>query len=254
MAESTIYRELEEKYATIEQKLRVLQSQYDALKEDHRDLRTQYARLSAEAMRLQSLRSSEVSRVNQEFIANQYPPTQHSTTAFAVASAMASSITHSASDSYHMITDNIAIGDLLSDYTPFDVVINLNFECNSLHFNHHDLKTSTSVNKQVTYIAIYDSPEEKAFMKMVLYSVIPTLIQFLRQYPLSKVLFHCYAGISRSASLGIALLAHMENLSYEVAFERVKEKRGQVKPNSGFVEAIKEYLEETRQVENMVLI
>ena len=109
-------------------------------------------------------------------------------------------------------------------------------------------------SQAINVIAMYDNPLEKDYMKMVLHSMIPVLVHHIRRNPSIKILFHCYAGISRSGSLGVAFMAHLFGLTYDEALRRIREKREQVDPNPGFVEAINEYLEEIRQIENMVIV
>eukprot|EP01027_Heterolobosea_sp_BB2_P012439 GEZU01018032.1.p2 GENE.GEZU01018032.1~~GEZU01018032.1.p2 ORF type:complete len:123 (+),score=39.38 GEZU01018032.1:574-942(+) len=54
-----------------------------------------------------------------------------------------------------------------------------------------------------------------------------------------NVLVHCQAGVSRSASVVIGYLMHSRKLPYAEAFKLVKEKRGIIAPNSGFVKQLK---------------
>lgn len=56
-----------------------------------------------------------------------------------------------------------------------------------------------------------------------------------------RVFVHCFAGISRSASIVIAYLMHSQEISYETAFEKCRQKRGVIEPNPGFVEQLKGY-------------
>ena len=239
------FGELIKKYNEIEAKLAVLQTQYDTLKNDNIDLKTQCARLSTENMKLQSKYSAKVVQENQVFINDQYESRQN------ILYAFDEEIVRNA---YTMITDNVAIGNYASPYEAFDIVINICFLGNSTKYKHHDMATNTHNGRQITHVAMYDSPDEKVYMKMTLHSIIPVLIHHIKRNPLIKVLFHCFAGVSRSGSFGVAFVAHLEGYTYEEALQKVKEKRPQVDPNPGFVEAIKEYLEEIRQVESMVIV
>ncbi len=56
-----------------------------------------------------------------------------------------------------------------------------------------------------------------------------------------KVLFHCAAGVSRSASFVIAYLMKANQISYLQAYNLVKTKRPIIRPNSGFVQQLQEY-------------
>eukprot|EP01084_Bolivina_argentea_P054902 100682_1 len=57
----------------------------------------------------------------------------------------------------------------------------------------------------------------------------------------NKILVHCFAGISRSATIIIAYLMKVKGMSYDDAFSFVKEKREVIEPNNGFVEQLKKY-------------
>ena len=57
----------------------------------------------------------------------------------------------------------------------------------------------------------------------------------------SKILIHCQAGRSRSATILIAYFMRKYNISYMKAYEFVKSKRSIINPNKEFVEALKEY-------------
>ena len=51
----------------------------------------------------------------------------------------------------------------------------------------------------------------------------------------TNVLVHCYAGVSRSASLVLAFLMKHHKLSLKDAFRKVKSVRTQIDPNEGFI-------------------
>ena len=56
-----------------------------------------------------------------------------------------------------------------------------------------------------------------------------------------RVLVHCNAGVSRSAAITIAYLMKTRNLSYDAAWDTVKEKRPAINPNLGFILQLKNY-------------
>ena len=56
-----------------------------------------------------------------------------------------------------------------------------------------------------------------------------------------RVLVHCWAGVSRSASLILAFLMNQYELSYRNAFIYVKIKRSIINPNWGFNIQLKKY-------------
>lgn len=55
----------------------------------------------------------------------------------------------------------------------------------------------------------------------------------------NKVLIHCYAGVSRSATVTIAYLIHKNLMSYEESIEYVRKARHWINPNGGFRRRLK---------------
>ncbi|KAF5370985.1 hypothetical protein D9615_010001 [Tricholomella constricta] len=56
-----------------------------------------------------------------------------------------------------------------------------------------------------------------------------------------NVLVHCQQGISRSPAIVIAYLIRNHGMSYDNAYALLKRKRACIKPNSGFVAALREW-------------
>ncbi|KAL1746871.1 protein-tyrosine phosphatase-like protein [Schizophyllum fasciatum] len=56
-----------------------------------------------------------------------------------------------------------------------------------------------------------------------------------------NVLVHCQQGVSRSAAVVIAYLIRNQGMTYDSAFALCKQRRACVKPNSGFVTALREW-------------
>lgn len=54
-----------------------------------------------------------------------------------------------------------------------------------------------------------------------------------------NILVHCYAGISRSASIVIAYLIMKYGISLQDVYNYVKSKRNIINPNYGFIEQLK---------------
>ena len=55
------------------------------------------------------------------------------------------------------------------------------------------------------------------------------------------VLVHCYAGVSRSATLAIAYLISQKHMPFSNAFKLVKLRRPQAQPNPGFYRQLIEF-------------
>jgi protein-tyrosine phosphatase len=71
----------------------------------------------------------------------------------------------------------------------------------------------------------------------------PKVLHIMETMP-KPVLFHCYMGISRSASLVIAYLIYDMKIDYIEAFRRVKMKRTQISPNASFRKQLREWEKE----------
>lgn len=56
-----------------------------------------------------------------------------------------------------------------------------------------------------------------------------------------KVLVHCQAGVSRSATVCIAYIMYKNNMQLEEAFDHVRSRRGVISPNLNFMQQLKEY-------------
>ena len=54
-----------------------------------------------------------------------------------------------------------------------------------------------------------------------------------------KILVHCVAGSSRSATIVIAYIMWSKKMTYSKAFNFVKNKRSIIYPNTGFIEQLK---------------
>lgn len=133
------------------------------------------------------------------------------------------------------ITDKIAVGDYQSNYGPFDVVVNLNYSANGV--NRHEINRTTENGKKIYRIGLLDSPDEP--MLEILKQLIPELLMI---NPDPTILFHCYAGISRSSTCAAAYYAKKNNVSADKALEALVERRSFIRPNPGFLDALKQYL------------
>ena len=72
--------------------------------------------------------------------------------------------------------------------------------------------------------------------------IIPDLVSYYRINKNIKILFHCFAGISRSSTMAIAFLCMAKNYSLRDAYSLALSKRSIIKPNNGFIRQLKEYL------------
>jgi hypothetical protein len=136
---------------------------------------------------------------------------------------------------YDMITNLIAVGDCESSYDDFDIIINLFLEDNGCDLN--QVIYVEDNGKKIYNLGLIDRPEYKDTALYLLTYIIPELVSQENK----KILFHCYAGVSRSATFAIAFLMATHKLSIEDAYDLVKSKRSIIHPNYGFIEALNEF-------------
>lgn len=134
---------------------------------------------------------------------------------------------------YNYITDNIAIGDSMSSYNDFDIIVNLYLEENGCEFNQIIFENK---NKIICKVGMMDHPS----LDDVMLSLLCRLIPYLITYKEKKILFHCQAGISRSATVAIAYIMVLYNMTVKEAYDMVISKR-KVKPNTGFMKALENF-------------
>lgn len=135
---------------------------------------------------------------------------------------------------YNWIDDNVAIGDYDSDYNDFDIIVNL--DCPNNGVSHHSIEMECSKEKHIYRIGCYDS--EKEDMEGLIKTIIPELASYYFKDNNIKILFHCYAGISRSSTLAISFLCIAKNYPLWVAYKLVKSNRTIVNPNRGFMNCL----------------
>ena len=143
-------------------------------------------------------------------------------------------------DFYNFITDTIAIGDYRSSYEQVPIIVNANFPYN--HVTLDSLKTfecKQDFRKHTVYsIGLRDSIHEpiNKFIDLLM----PLLKKEYEKRPHTKILFHCFAGKSRSVVLAISYLIEVHNMKLDDALKLVYEKRSIVCPNDGFMKYLYE--------------
>lgn len=100
----------------------------------------------------------------------------------------------------------------------------------------YDEQSSYKEHENIDYFWIYLSdtflePIDKYFKDT---------FEFIQSSP-GPVLVHCWAGVSRSASIVIAYLMKLKNLSFLEAYQHVKKYRNIIDPNEGFCDQLVNY-------------
>jgi hypothetical protein len=141
---------------------------------------------------------------------------------------------------YHFIIDRIAIGDARTSYAPFDIVLNLNFPYNRVKLG--EIQVIKHSDKIFINCGIEDDDDEKREEEMrdIFFRLLHTLENELKDIShLPTILFHCYAGISRSATIAILFLSKFLNIDPSNVYEIAKMKRKCILPNKLFKKILK---------------
>ncbi|CAF1608598.1 unnamed protein product [Rotaria sp. Silwood1] len=149
-------------------------------------------------------------------------------------------IDNSPDEKLHHIIDGVYIG---SQDSAFNIAA-LN-ECKITHILNVATGIKNAFPDQFKYlnIELLDVPETN------IYKVFTRTNEFIQQAVTNngRVLIHCNAGISRSASIALAYLLGIHRMKYEDAYQLLKTTRSNIKPNDGFVQQLKQYAEEIAQ-------
>jgi protein-tyrosine phosphatase len=130
--------------------------------------------------------------------------------------------------SYHMITNTIAIGDHTSSYEPFDVIFNFNYPQNGATLG--KIHTTETSEKIIYLIGLLDTT---IYTIQLLY-IFMELGPYLAKSKGKRILFHCYAGISRSSTAAIIYFMMTTYLSLDAIFRLLLDKRPFINPNPAF--------------------
>ena len=128
---------------------------------------------------------------------------------------------------YDMITEDVAIGSYQASYEPFDLIVNLDYPYNHVKLNEVSYKIEN--NKHIIRCGYEDGTYAGWTSEKLEH-----ILEMIKDTNKKKILFHCYAGVSRSSTLEIAYLARCENKTTAEMYEFVKQKRPRINPNSHF--------------------
>lgn len=143
---------------------------------------------------------------------------------------------------YHFVTDQVAVGSCSTPYEPFEVIFNLNYPENEAR--HHDHKVRFQDGRCIVHFGLIDSEEDAEYMK----KVVRLMNELIPSIKSKKVLFHCFAGYSRSVTLAAAYLCLSGKCqTVEEGVEMVRSSRKYVGPNAALIEATREVVANIRQ-------
>jgi protein-tyrosine phosphatase len=151
-------------------------------------------------------------------------------------------------NSYHYITPLVAIGNRETPYHDFDIIINLNFPYNNIQHRNVRVENDTENSKQVFTVGLSDHEQDEIYFET---EFLPVMLAELgkEENRNKSILFHCYAGISRSASSAIAYLKKYDpDFQYRSLldiFNYTRDKRYVVCPNYCFLLAMSRYFNDT---------
>ena len=140
------------------------------------------------------------------------------------------------SSSFDMITDNVAIGDWTSSYEPFDVIFNFNYPNNNAQEQqiHRCCVNHKNKEKIIYTIGLYDT----TIFNDSLINIFLRLLPHLPSHNGKRILFHCYAGVSRSSTAAIIYYMISTNLSFKSIYDMIAAKRPQICPNPAFIKIL----------------
>jgi protein-tyrosine phosphatase len=135
-----------------------------------------------------------------------------------------------------MITNNIGVGSCDSNYKDFDVIIDLNYPENNVKEGEIDFYKKDK--KIIIKIGLIDREIKENESYKYIREIIPVIYKY---YSDKNILFHCYAGMSRSAFFAVAYLSYSEKITIKEAYDLVKSKRKFIKINKGFMNALEKF-------------
>ena len=130
--------------------------------------------------------------------------------------------------SYDMITNTVAVGDFTSSYEPFDIIFNFNYPQNGATLG--KIHKTMEHEKIIYTIGLLDT----TVYNMELLSIFTELGPYLTNVNGKRILFHCYAGISRSSTAAIMYFMMTTCLPLETIFKMIQSKRSIIDPNPAF--------------------
>ena len=134
---------------------------------------------------------------------------------------------------FHMITDDVAIGDYTTSYDNFDVIFNFNYPYNGVTLGAIDTEIDYDcgeIQQTVYKVGLLDTTIYSDMLMEIFIKLIPYLIESKNK----RILFHCYAGISRSTTAAILYFMLTTTMTLDQIYTLITSKRSHVNPNPTF--------------------
>lgn len=128
---------------------------------------------------------------------------------------------------YDMVNDRVAIGSYQAPYDPFDVVVNLSYPENGVEQGEirHGMENTSYVIR-----CGFDDNDGLSSEKM---EKVMKIISGIEK-DTSVLLFHCYAGVSRSSTFAILYLSRRYGKTIKETYDLVRQSRPRIDPNPHF--------------------
>ena len=134
---------------------------------------------------------------------------------------------------YHMITDHVAIGDYTTPYDNFDVIFNFNCPFNGAAVGTIHIEMdyyNGAIQKTIYNVGLLDT----TIYSNTLLDIFTNLIPYLIEAKNKRILFHCYAGISRSSTAAILYFILTTSMTLDEIYTLLTSKRSHINPNPTF--------------------
>ena len=147
---------------------------------------------------------------------------------------------------YHFITDRIAVGGRSSNYDDFDIVINMNSHENGVTEGQVQLDKIRRRGRKTLFVlrcGFQDCAlDEYMPYAEAMFELVHKFIEKVRRTKANRsndrILFHCYAGISRSASAAIYYIAKQQGIPTTDVYDFMRQTRRWIRPNQGFAKVL----------------
>ena len=130
---------------------------------------------------------------------------------------------------YDMVAEHVAIGNINSPYDKFDLVVNLSYPQNGV--KQDEIKHGME-NK--SYVIRCGFTKDKDGLTPEKLENVLQIISDIKKEKTLNILFHCYEGVSRSATVAISYLSKQDGKTVDETYNLVKQKHPRTQLSSHF--------------------